>query len=95
MKDNNTMNTSKTDWARVDAMVDEEIDTSDSPVLTAQFFSRAKPWSPVNAKSQVSVTVDAETLAWFAGQGEAADRHLTAALRIYAEAQKYVETPSN
>jgi uncharacterized protein (DUF4415 family) len=93
MKNNNTVNPSKTDWARVDAMVDEEIDTSDSPVLTAQFFSRAKPWSPV--KPQIAVTVDAETLAWFAGQGEAAERHLTAALRIYAEAQKYVETPPN
>lgn len=76
-------------------MVDEEIDPADSPVLTAQFFARAKPWSPVNGKSQIAVTIDAETLAWFAGQGEAAERHLTAALRIYAEAQKYVETPSH
>lgn len=89
MNDNNTANISKTDWTRVDAMTDEEIDTSDSPVLTEQFFSRAKPWSPVKSKPQISVTVDAETLAWFEEQGPDSERHLAAALRIYAEAQKY------
>jgi uncharacterized protein (DUF4415 family) len=89
MNDNNTVNTTKTDWARVDAMTDAEIDTSDSPVLTEQFFARAKPWSAVKAQSKIAVTVDAETLAWFEGQGEGAERHLAAALRIYAEAQKY------
>ncbi|MEB3291995.1 MAG: hypothetical protein VKJ24_02425 [Synechococcales bacterium] len=89
MNENNTANTSKTDWARVDAMTDDEIDTSDSPELTEQFFKRAKRWSPPQGKSQVSVMVDAETLAWFEGQGESAEQHLAAALRIYAEAQKY------
>jgi uncharacterized protein (DUF4415 family) len=91
MNENNTANTSKTDWARVDAMTDDEIDTSDSPELTEQFFARAKRWSPPQGKSQVSVAVDAETLAWFEGQGTAAAQHLSAALRIYAEAQKYAE----
>ncbi|NJM48350.1 MAG: hypothetical protein HC860_21045 [Alkalinema sp. RU_4_3] len=38
------MNTSKIDWARVDAMTDDQIDTSDSPELTEQFFVRAKRW---------------------------------------------------
>jgi len=89
MKDSNMANISKTDWARVDAMTDEDIDTSDSPVLTVQFFSRAKPWSPVKAKPQISVSIDAETLAWFEEQGQDSERHLAAALRIYAEAQKY------
>jgi uncharacterized protein (DUF4415 family) len=82
-------NTAKTDWARVDAMTDDDIDTSDSPVLTEQFFARAKPWSPIKTESQIAVTVDSETQAWFEGQGESAERHLAAALRIYAEAQKY------
>jgi uncharacterized protein (DUF4415 family) len=98
MKDNNIVNISKTDWVRVDAMTDEDIDTSESPVLTKQFFARAKPWSPLKssstAQTQVSVTIDAETLAWFEGQGESAERHLAAALRIYAEAQKYVDVRS-
>ena len=89
MKDSNMANISKTDWARVDAMTDEDIDTSDSPVLTVQFFSRAKPWSLVKAKPQILVSVDSETLAWFEEQGQDSERHLAAALRIYAEAQKF------
>lgn len=70
-------------------MTDDEIDTSDSPELTEQFFKRAKRWLPAQGKSQIAVTIDAETLAWFEGQGESAEQHLAAALRIYAEAQKY------
>jgi uncharacterized protein (DUF4415 family) len=89
MSDNNAVSSTKTDWARVDGMTDAEIDTSDSPVLTERFFSRAKPWPDVKVRSKVSVSVDSETLAWFEGQGESAERHLEAALRIYAEAQKY------
>ena len=94
MKDSNMANISKTDWARVDAMTDEDIDISDSPVLTGQFFSRAKPWSSVKAKPQISVSVDSETLAWFEEQGQDSERHLAAALRIYAEAQKYASVRS-
>jgi hypothetical protein len=33
---------SKTDWARIDAMSDDEIDISDIPPLTNEFFSNAK-----------------------------------------------------
>jgi hypothetical protein len=34
-------NTSKTDWARIDAITDDEIDTSDIPPHTDGFFSKA------------------------------------------------------
>lgn len=43
-------NTSKTDGARIDAMSDEEIDTSDIPPLSDEFFEKAQlrmPKSPV------------------------------------------------
>jgi uncharacterized protein (DUF4415 family) len=95
MSDNYAVNSTKTDWARVDAMSDAEIDTLESPVLTEQFFSRAKPWSAGKVRSQVSVSVDSKTLAWFEGQGESAERHLAAALRIYAEAQKHAAVKSH
>jgi hypothetical protein len=73
MSDNNAVSLTKTDWARVDAMSDAEIDMSESPVLTEQFFSRAKPWLAGKVRSQVSVSVDPETLAWLEGQGELAE----------------------
>ena len=34
---------SKTDWPRVDAMKDEDIDCSDIPELTDDFFAKATP----------------------------------------------------
>jgi len=61
-------NTSRTDWARIDAMSDEDIDTSDIPPLSEEFFAKAQlrmPKSPV----KVSVLVDPDTLAWFQAQG--------------------------
>jgi uncharacterized protein (DUF4415 family) len=83
-------NTSKTDWARIDAMSDDDIDTSDIPPLTDEFFSNAKLRMPSSSSATVSIRVDPETLAWFQSQGEEAERHMAAALRIYAEAQKNV-----
>ncbi len=80
-------NTSKTDWDRIDAMGDEDIDTSDIPPLSEEFFAKAqlrRPTLPV----KVSVQIDSETFAWFEAQGESAEQQMSAALRIYAEANK-------
>lgn len=85
-------NTSKTDWARVDAMSDEEINTYDIPPLTEEFFAKAQlrlPKSPVIA----TVRVDPETFAWFQAQGETAEQQMAVALKIYAEAHK-ADSPS-
>ncbi|NER00332.1 MAG: BrnA antitoxin family protein [Cyanothece sp. SIO2G6] len=80
-------NTSKTDWSRIDAMSDEDIDTSDIPPLTEKFFAKAQlrmPKTPI----KVSVQVDPDTFAWFQAQGKSAEQEMSAALRIYAEAHK-------
>jgi uncharacterized protein (DUF4415 family) len=81
-------NTSKTDWARIDAMSDEDIDTSDIPPLSDEFFAKAKLRIPSDSLATVAIRVDSETLAWFQSKGEEAEQHMTAALQIYAEAQK-------
>jgi uncharacterized protein (DUF4415 family) len=78
---------SGTDWARVDAMTDDEIDTSDIPPLTDAFFKRAKVRMPKHAVT-MTVQVDADVLDWFKAQGEDYERRVNAALRIYAEAHK-------
>lgn len=41
MNAKNSKKTSKTDWARVDGMTDEMIDTSEVPPLDDSFFSTA------------------------------------------------------
>jgi uncharacterized protein (DUF4415 family) len=85
-------NTSRTDWSRIDAMTDDDIDTSDIPPLTEEFFSKAKLRMPSSPLVTVAVPVDSETLAWFQSKGEEAEQHMAAALRIYAEAQKTAAT---
>jgi len=81
-------NTSKTNWARIDAMTDDDIDTSDIPPLDEAFFAKAKLRMPQSTVSMVTVPIDVETLNWFQSQGEGAEQHMAAALRIYAESQK-------
>ena len=85
-------NISRTDWSRIDAMTDDDIDTSDIPPLTDEFFSKAKLRIPASSLTTVAVQVDSETLAWFQSKGKDAEQHMAAALMIYAEAQKTAAT---
>jgi hypothetical protein len=39
-------NTSETNWAKLDAMTESEIDTSDIPPLTEEFFNKSCWWKP-------------------------------------------------
>jgi uncharacterized DUF497 family protein len=78
--------TSRTDWDRVDRLTDEEIDISDSPALSEEFFRRAKWREP--SSTVVTIRVDPEVLAWFQTTGDEWERRMAAALRIYAEAHR-------
>ncbi len=78
---------SETDWPRVDAMTDVEIDTSAPPPLDEQFFARAT-WRLPSKRAEVTLSVDVEVLDWYRAQGEEFQRRIEAALRIYAEAHK-------
>ena len=80
-------NISKTDWARIDAMSDEDIDTSDIPPLTEEFFANAQLRMP-EPEVTVTLPIDAETFAWFQTQGENATQQMAIALKMYAEAHK-------
>lgn len=87
MNASNLKKPSETDWTRIDAMEDEDIDTSDIPPLDDTFFANAKLRLPGNRVS-VTVDVDADVLEWFKAQGEEFQNRINAALRIYAEAHK-------
>jgi len=86
---------SQSDWARVDALTDDEIDLSKVPELDESFFASAvlrMPRSPI----AVTLHVDPEVLAWFKAQGEAYEDRVNAALRIYVEAHEaYVHAPAH
>ena len=87
MSEDAISNSSKTNWERVDALTDDEIDTSDVPALSEGFFGRAH-WRVPAPSLTVLVQVDPETFAWHQDQGDTADDEMAAALRIYAEAHK-------
>lgn len=57
VNENDMSNTSRTNWARIDAMSDEEIDTSDIPPLSDEFFAKAKLRLP-STQATVAVRVD-------------------------------------
>ena len=61
---NNLKNTSQADWAKIEALTDEEIDTSDIPPLDQRFFANAKLRMP-KGKVAVVVSVDEDVSEWF------------------------------
>ena len=86
MNESNLKNTSQTDWAKIEALTDEEIDTFDVPPLDQNFFANAKLRMP---KGKVTVvSVDEDDSDWFQAQGEDSRNLMSAALRIYAEAHR-------
>lgn len=68
-------------------MSDEDIDTSDIPPLSEEFFTKAQLRVPKSAIT-IAIQVDPETFAWFQAQGENAEQQMSVALKIYAEAHK-------
>jgi uncharacterized protein (DUF4415 family) len=84
MSEGASKNTSRSNWARVDALTNEETDTSDAPALSEAFFQRAHWRKP--ARVRVTIRVDPDVLAWFEAEGEEPGPRMTAALRIDVEA---------
>lgn len=87
MSDNATKRSSRTDWTRVDAQRDEQIDTLDVPPLDPAWFERAHVRRP-DGMIEFRVQVEPAVFAWFSKQGDDWGRMATAALAIYAEAHR-------
>lgn len=87
MSANDTKKNSRTDWERVRAMADEEIDTSDIPPLDDRFFVEAELRLP-EAKPSITIRLDPDVLEWFKSQGKGYQTRINAVLRRYVEAHK-------
>ena len=86
-----TSRKSQTDWARVDATKDEEIDLSDSPEITPEMFAKAvvrRGLKPVSRKSQLTLRLDSDVLTWFKAQGRGYQTRINSLLRAYMEAHR-------
>ena len=91
MKKKDTSQKSQTDWKRLKAMTDDEIDLTEVPEVTPEMFARAlvrRGLKPVKRKSQITLRIDGEVLEWFKKQGQGYQTLINSLLRAYMEAHK-------
>ena len=77
---------SLTDWKRIDAMRDEDIDYSDIPKQGPDFFANAIIWP--GPKKQITLRIDPDVLIFFRKHGRGYQSTINAVLRKYMEARK-------
>ena len=82
-----------TDWARVDALTDEEITqaiTEDPDTLEPEleWLQRAMILRPGQPKIRVTAYFDQEVVEWFRSQGRGYQTRMNAVLRTYMEGVK-------
>lgn len=90
MSKSSTSKASKTDWKRVDALRDEDIDLSDNPEVTPEMFAKAivrRGLISAPPKEQVTLRLDIDVLRWFRSQGKGYQSKINALLRAYMEAR--------
>lgn len=87
MSVNDSNNTSQTDWERLDAMTDEEIDYSDIPPLTEEFFNNATLRIPA-VQARNLIQLDADVMAWFQKQDAEYRSTINSVLRRYIESRR-------
>lgn len=73
---------------RLDAM---PIDYSDIPELDEAFFKNAVEWPP--AKTQLTIRLDADVLAWLKSHGRGYQTRINRILRVAMESQKPARKP--
>ena len=87
-----------TDWARLDAMTEEEIernaaDDPDNPPWTEEDWANARVVWP-QGKAPVTLRLDRDIIAWFKHRGRGYQTRINAVLRAFVEAQKPRDWPA-
>jgi uncharacterized protein (DUF4415 family) len=78
--------TDQTDWKRIDAMTDKDIDFSDIPEITPEMLARAvlrRNLKPTTRKKQLTLRVDSDVVEWYKNQGRGYQTKINALLRAY------------
>ncbi|MCK6567720.1 MAG: BrnA antitoxin family protein [Anaerolineales bacterium] len=90
MKKNHTSKKSGTDFKRLDAMTDADIDLSDIPEVTPEMFAKGvvkRGLKPI-AKRQLTLRLDSDVIEWFKEQGDGYQTRMNALLRAYMNEHK-------
>ena len=83
---NSTKRRSRTDWKRIDALQDKDIDYSEIPKQGPDFFANAILWP--GPKKQITLRIDPDVLAFFRKSGKGYQTSINAVLRRYVELVK-------
>ena len=90
MKKNTISKKSGTDFKRLDAMTDDDIDLSDIPEVTPEMFAKGvvrRGLKPI-VKRQLTLRLDSDVIDWFRSQGGGYQTRMNALLRAYMDEQK-------
>jgi uncharacterized protein (DUF4415 family) len=90
--------TGETDWKRIDAMKDEDIDFSDIPEITPEMFARAvlrRNFKPIPRKKQLTLRVDSDVVDWYKKQGPGYQTRINSLLRAYMKEHAKRDVPPN
>ena len=77
---------SETEWKRLGAMKDRDINTDDIPELDDEFFKQAVWRLP--GKQPVTIRIDTDVLDWFKSQGRGYQTRINQLLRRYMEVHR-------
>ena len=91
MSKESTLKESLTDWKRLDALQDEDIDLSDAPEITPEMFAKAvvrRGLKSPPSKQQITIRLDDDVLQWFRAQGDGYQTRINSLLRAYMEAHQ-------
>ncbi len=86
MNADNLKSTSQTNWEALKTMSDEDIDYSDIPPLTEEFFANATLRIPAQ-KAQNFIELDPEIMQWFRSKSQKPQELVNTVLRQYMQGQ--------
>jgi uncharacterized protein (DUF4415 family) len=83
----------QTDWARVDAMTEAELEAAiasdpDWADIPRDWYRHAMLSHPEGMKTQIRLRIDPDSLAWFKRQGPGYQARINAALRAFVQAHE-------
>lgn len=87
---------SQTDYKRIDAVGDKDIDYSDIPPVTAEQFAKGilrKDLKPAPGKKQITLRIDEDVLDWFRRRGRGYQTQINDLLREYMKAHNTSRPP--
>jgi uncharacterized protein (DUF4415 family) len=93
MTKKHTLTKSQTDWARLDAMTDEEIDYTDIPPITPEMWANGvvrRNLKPIPKKTSLSLKIDMDVKEFFKSEGRGYQAKINQLLRAYMEKAKKI-----